>query len=359
MLTSDFDYELPRELIADHPAPRREDSRLMVVDRARGTIEHARFSDLPSLLNPTDLLVKNDSRVLQARLKGQRIPSGGHVELLVLERVQTAKSEGLPCDDWVAMARPAKKLDKGSNLTFADGALRAHVIDSKSDGQRIIRFETEDLHPWLEKFGEIPLPPYIIQRRKEQGMPTISPEDAKRYQTVYARDSGSVAAPTAGLHFTPEILDALRLKGVHTTSITLHVGAGTFKPVDSDVAEDHPMHSEHFTISDESAGAINAALKENHRIVAVGTTSVRTLESAFESSTGKVKAGSQDTRLYLLPGADFHVAGAMITNFHLPKSTLLMLVSAFAGAELIRQAYREAVLQKYRFYSYGDAMLLI
>ena len=361
MLTSDFDYELPRELIADRPAPRRQDSRLMVVNRATGVISHAQFADLPSLLDPGDLLVKNDSRVLHARLRGVRVPSGGGVELLVLERQEPGYgiASEASFDDWLVMGRPAKKLEPGSRLAFAEGALSAEVIEVREEGLRVVRFHTANLHPWMKDFGEVPLPPYIVQRRKEQGLPPVLPDDASRYQTVYARDSGSVAAPTAGLHFTPEIFGALDARGIQTTSITLHVGAGTFKPVETERAEEHAMHSERFTVSEESAIHINRSLEQHSRVVAVGTTSVRTLESAFDITSGRVIAGTRDTRLYLLPGAAFHVVGAMITNFHLPKSTLLMLVSALAGTELMREAYHQAVSERYRFYSFGDAMLIL
>ncbi|MBA2668969.1 MAG: tRNA preQ1(34) S-adenosylmethionine ribosyltransferase-isomerase QueA [Gemmatimonadetes bacterium] len=364
MRTDLFDYELPRELIAAAPAERREESRLLVLHRGGGgRTEHRRFADIGDYMLPGDLLVVNDSRVLRARLRGVREATGGAVELLLLERMASPDMPDFR-DSWSAMARPAKRMRVGEELSFGtspDG-LRARVIAEGEGGVRVVEFDTPDMMPWLDRLGEMPLPPYIEQRRKEMALAgeRLDVNDAERYQTVYAREGGSVAAPTAGLHFTPELLASLKSRGLQMTSVTLHVGPGTFKPVETESVEDHPMHSERFSITPEAAEAVNAARREGRRVVAVGTTAVRTLESAAGTTdSGLIQPGSCDTRLLITPGYRFRVVDALITNFHLPCSTLLMLVSAMAGHEAVMEAYREAVREQYRFYSYGDAMLIV
>ncbi|MGI8908926.1 MAG: tRNA preQ1(34) S-adenosylmethionine ribosyltransferase-isomerase QueA [Candidatus Sumerlaeaceae bacterium] len=354
MLTSDFDYTLPLNLIAAEPSAERGGSRLLVLHRTTGAVSHRSFSDLPGYFSPGDVLVLNDSRVLRARICGRRANTSGAVELLLLERASVPGQSG---DCWSAMARPAKKLKEGERILFGDDALSAEVIGAGHGAERTVCFDVPDILPLLEQYGEMPLPPYIVQRRKELGH-SGDTDDAERYQTVFAREPGSVAAPTAGLHFSPDILDLLRSRGVRIAHVTLHVGAGTFKPVEAEDPSEHPMHAEHYTISPDTADVINLALAERRRIIAVGTTSVRTLESAFDTYTHSVQAGSGSTRLLILPGYNFRVVGALLTNFHLPKSTLLMLVSAFAGREPVLSAYRDAINERYRFYSYGDAMLV-
>ena len=356
--TSDFDYFLPPQLIAAEPPAERGGSRLLVLDRNDGHTDHRMFADLPSYLRAGDVLVLNDSRVLRARLRGHRADTGGAVELLLLAR--TDAQPDATRDSWNTMARPAKKLKPGERLVFAGGALTAKVIEVGEQGERVIRFDTPDVLPALELHGEMPLPPYIVQRRREleSEQHIEHADDAERYQTVFAREPGSVAAPTAGLHFSDKMLAALRELRVHIAYVTLHVGAGTFKPVDVEDPSQHPMHSEHYTISSETAATVNKALKDKRRIVAVGTTAVRTLESAYDPATGQIGNGTTNTRMLILPGYEFQVIGGLLTNFHLPKSTLLMLVSAFANRESVLAAYAEAIEREYRFYSYGDAMLI-
>ncbi|MBX3731477.1 MAG: tRNA preQ1(34) S-adenosylmethionine ribosyltransferase-isomerase QueA [Verrucomicrobiae bacterium] len=358
MFTSDFHFELPPDLIARRPAPERDQSRLMVLPRDGGPLQHRVFAELPALLRAGDLLVLNDSRVVPARLRGQREPGGGKFEVLLLE-------ENGPGDWWV-MLRPGKRVRPGSRLRFrsADGApspLAATVEAKNPEGWCRLRFEgVEDLRAALETHGEVPLPPYL-----HGGRPGNDPEDRTRYQTVYARHDGSVAAPTAGLHFTPALLDRIRGRGVTIAPLTLHVGHGTFAPVKTGRIADHVMHEERFTVSAETAEAWRRTRETGGRVIAVGTTCVRVLEHLARLNGGPVRAASGRTRIFLHPPAPFLAVDAMITNFHLPGSTLLMLVSAFAapgetdrGRIRILDAYREAIRLRYRFYSYGDAMFI-
>lgn len=360
MLTSDFDFDLPRELIATRPAPQRELSRLLVLGRDSGVIQHRQFVELPQYLRAGDLLVLNDSRVIKARLRGRRRATGAEVEVLLLEKVEPSAGGSpaavVPESHWRALGRPAKKFRVDEWIDFADGALPARVVAAGPDGERLLAFTQPDILPYLERHGELPLPPYIVQRRKETN--AIFDDDDERYQTVYSAHFGSIAAPTAGLHFTPELLQMLADQGVHTAHVTLHVGAGTFKPVDVDNPADHPIHAETCEVPASTAAAITETRERGGRIIAVGTTTVRTLESAWVSDTATFRGGPFATRLLILPGYEFQVVDAMITNFHLPRSSLLMMVSAFAGHGPIMNAYATAIAQGYRFYSYGDAMLL-
>jgi S-adenosylmethionine:tRNA ribosyltransferase-isomerase len=332
---ANFDFELPPELIAQHPLPDRAASRLLHV--ARGQLRDLRFADLAGLLDRDDLLVFNDTRVIKARLLGRK-PSGGKVEVLV-ERVL---EPGLA----LALVRTSHKPAPGSRFEFSGGA--EAVVEGRRDDFFVLRFNREVLSV-LEQHGHVPLPPYIAH--------ADSPSDVERYQTVYAARPGAVAAPTAGLHFTPQMLESLHARGVQTTHLTLHVGAGTFQPVRSPRLADHRMHSEWYEIPLAAADAVNTARREGRRIVAVGTTSLRALESAARE-TGDVRPGGAETALFITPGYRFRVVDRLITNFHLPRSTLLMLVSAFAGLEPVREAYAHAIAARYRFFSYGDAMLL-
>jgi S-adenosylmethionine:tRNA ribosyltransferase-isomerase len=347
VLTRDFDFHLPDDRIAQEPAPRGE-SRLLVLDAPPGLAErHRRVADLPQLLLPGDLLVVNDTRVLPARLYGRRLVSGeggateegGRVELLLVEKVDDGTNE------WEALARPGKKAKPGTCLRFDDN-LEAEVTARLADGRHRVRF-SEPVEPHLERLGHVPLPPYI--KRADR------PEDRERYQTVFATRPGAVAAPTAGLHFTPEILDRLAARGVETARVTLHVGIGTFKPVTADLVHEHVMDEERYEVPEATAAAIAEARRRGGRVVAVGTTTVRTLESAADED-GTVHPGAGRTGLFIVPGYRFRVVDALLTNFHLPRSTLLMMVSAFAGRERVLAAYEEAVAEGYRFYSYGDAM---
>ena len=341
MKTSDFNYDLPEELIAQTPLDKRDDSRLMTMDRISGTISHRRFYELPQLLRPGDCLVLNDSRVLPARLYGVREPSGGAVEVLLLRQL-----EG---DNWECLTRPGKKTRPGQRLSFGDGILSAEVIDALEDGNKVLRFEYQGIFmELLDQLGQMPLPPYIRE--------TLA--DGERYQTVYSKNIGSAAAPTAGLHFTEDLLTQLGEMGVKTAFLTLHVGLGTFRPVKEEEITDHIMHSEYCVISQQTADTINRTRSEGGRIICVGTTSCRTLES-FAQPDGSVPAASGWTDIFIYPGYTFKCMQGLITNFHLPQSTLLMLVSAFAGREHILSAYEEAVRQRYRFFSFGDAMLLL
>ncbi len=361
MKVSDFDFDLPAELVAQEPAP-RGDSRLLVVDRASGARTHACIADLPGLLRPGDALVVNDTRVFPARLLGRRVPSGGAVECLLVGRL-----EG---DRWDALMHPGPTRREGARVTFgaAPRGLHAEVLERRFHGRRTIRLWTDDgagIDERVDELGHVPLPPYI--RRADRA------EDRERYQTVYARARGSVAAPTAGLHFTADRLDRLAARGVERIAITLHVGYGTFKPVRTDEVEEHQVDPEAYEISPVAAGALNRALDDGRRVVAVGTTTTRALESAARSNSRSVRQPDRgpDSRsvrlqadrgtadLFIYPGYAFKVVGGLLTNFHLPRSSLLMLVSAFAGRELILEAYREAIEQRYRFYSYGDAMLIL
>ena len=338
MKKSDFYFDLPPELIAQTPLERRDASRLLCLERQTGATEHRVFSDLPELLSPGDCLVMNDSRVIPARLFGVR-PTGGAVEVLLLR--------DLGGGDWECLTRPGRKTRPGTELSFG-GELTAVVTAAAEDGNKILHFSYEGVFlEILDKLGQMPLPPYIKTELK----------DKDRYQTVYARDLGSAAAPTAGLHFTPELLKTLKDKGVVLTYLTLHVGLGTFRPVKEENIEDHPMHSEYCVIPPETARAVNDARARGGRIIAVGTTSCRTLES-FSRDDGTLESAGGWTDIFIYPGYRFKCIDALITNFHLPESTLIMLVSALAGRENILRAYKEAVEERYRFFSFGDAMFI-
>ncbi len=337
---SDYFYELPEELIAQDPLERRDQSRLLVLDRAEDKTSHLKFNEVGGLLRSGDCLVLNDTKVIPARLIGELTGSGRAVEILLLKR--------LCADTWETIVRPGKKLRKGAIASFGGGILNAEITEVLPDGNRIVRFFFEGIfEEILDRLGEMPLPPYIKHRLS----------DPDRYQTVYAKNPGSAAAPTAGLHFTKELLSGLREKGVIITFVTLHVGLGTFRPVKEENLLMHKMHSEYFEVSSGSAETINRAKENGGRVIAVGTTSCRTLESAADDN-GRVRECSGETKLFIYPGYRFKVIDALITNFHLPESTLLMLVSAFAGRERILNAYREAIAEGYRFFSFGDAMLL-
>ena len=340
MKTSDFYYDLPQELIAQTPMEKRDGSRLMTLDRRTGETGHRHFYDLPSLLRPGDCLIMNDSRVLPARLLGRRLPGGGACEVLLL----TDKGENV----WECLVRPGRKLRAGARMTFGDGSLTAEVAEELADGNRLVRFAYEGIFlEVLERLGKMPLPPYIKEELQDQ----------ERYQTVYSKVLGSAAAPTAGLHFTPELLRELESKGVNLGYVTLHVGLGTFRPVKEEAIEDHDMHSEFCTVLPETAELINRTKAAGGRVICVGTTSCRTLES-WAGEDGHMEARSGWTNIYLYPGSRFKVMDGLVTNFHLPESTLIMLVSAFAGREAVLAAYREAVKERYRFFSFGDAMFI-
>jgi S-adenosylmethionine:tRNA ribosyltransferase-isomerase len=350
VLVSDFSFHLPGELIAQEPAADRAGSRMLTLERKTGEWEDRQFRDFPSLLEPGDLLVLNDSRVIPARLFAHRAGLHTQANHRVTGRVQVLLAEQLSEWEWKALVRPGRKVLTGESLVFGQDDLRATVTAHGDFGERTIRFEpVADFFGTVERLGHMPLPPYIHREDK--------PGDRERYQTVYARERGSVAAPTAGLHFTPEILEAVRARGVQIATVTLHVGLGTFQPVRVDRVEDVKLHSERYTISEETADALNVARREKRRIVAAGTTTVRTLEHcAREAEDFAPHSGS--TSIFISPGFTFRVIGALLTNFHLPQSTLLMLVSAFAGREHVLEAYRHAVDAKYRFFSYGDCMFI-
>ena len=340
MKTSDFYYDLPHELIAQTPIEKRDTSRLMTLDRATGAVGHHHFYDLPDFLRPGDCLILNNSRVLPARLVGQRLPGGGICEVLLLND----RGENI----WECLVRPGRKLRKGTKLSFGNGELTAEIVEQLEEGGRLIRFDYEGIFlEVLEHLGRMPLPPYIKEELQDQ----------ERYQTVYSKVLGSAAAPTAGLHFTPELLDIIQRKGVRIGYVTLHVGLGTFRPVKEDAIEDHPMHSEYCTIPQETADLINETRASGGRCICVGTTSCRTLES-WAADDGHMEARSGWTDIYIYPGYKFKVMDGLVTNFHLPESTLIMLVSAFAGREHILDAYAEAVRERYRFFSFGDAMFI-
>ncbi len=337
---SDYFYELPPELIAQDPLEDRSSSRLLLLDKNTGAVRHEIFRDLGSFLRPGDRLVLNNTRVIPARLIGRRAGTGGAVEVLLLRRLEK--------DVWETLVKPGKKCLPGQNLEFGDGRLTATVLEVLEDGNRRIEFHYEGIfEEVLDALGEMPLPPYITHKL----------QDKQRYQTVYARYDGSAAAPTAGLHFTPELLKALEAQGIGLTYVTLHVGLGTFRPVKEDVITDHHMHSEWYQVTPEAAAEINATKAAGGRIICVGTTSCRTLESAADEN-GIVQAGSADTEIFIYPGYRFKVLDGLITNFHLPESTLIMLVSAFAGRENVLAAYEEAVRERYRFFSFGDACFI-
>ncbi|HIT36700.1 MAG TPA: tRNA preQ1(34) S-adenosylmethionine ribosyltransferase-isomerase QueA [Candidatus Faecousia intestinavium] len=340
MKTSDFYYDLPEELIAQTPLERRDASRLMVLDRRTGEVTHRHFYDIVEYLQPGDCLVMNDSRVLPARLMGHR-PTGGVVEVLLLRDL------GDKC--WECLCKPGRKMQPGNQVIFGDGELTATVREVREDGNRVVEFHYEGIFlEILERLGKMPLPPYIKAELKDQ----------ERYQTVYSREAGSAAAPTAGLHFTQELLDKIRAKGVSTAFVTLHVGLGTFRPVKAEEITDHHMHSELCMMNQETADLLNATRARGGRIICVGTTSCRTLESLVNSD-GSFCAGSKWTEIFIYPGYTFKAMDGLITNFHLPESTLVMLVSAFAGREHILAAYKQAVEQRYRFFSFGDAMCIL
>ncbi len=340
MKTHDFWYDLPEELIAQTPLEQRDTSRLCVLNRATGEISHRHFYDILDYLNPGDCLVMNDSRVLPARLLGHR-PTGGAVEVLLLRDLGDKK--------WECLCKPGRKMQPGSQVTFGNGELSATVCDVKEDGNRIVEFHYEGIFlEVLERLGKMPLPPYIKAELQDQ----------ERYQTVYSREVGSAAAPTAGLHFTKELLDQIRAKGVKTAFVTLHVGLGTFRPVKAEKISDHHMHCELCMLSSETAAVLNETKAAGGRIVCVGTTSCRTLESLVNED-GSFEARSKWTEIFIFPGYQFKAMDALITNFHLPESTLVMLVSAFAGRENVLNAYNEAVRERYRFFSFGDACLFL
>jgi S-adenosylmethionine:tRNA ribosyltransferase-isomerase len=343
MNVSDFDYHLPDELVAQHPAAKRDLSRLLVMDRETGACDLRVFADFPDYVRAGDCLVVNDTRVIAARLFGHRDPSGGRVEAFVLEDRGAGR--------WQALLRPGRRLKPGARVVLENEAGTFTVRDHLEDGTFEIQFDTDDVYSLLEKAGHVPLPPYI-QRE-------ASAEDRERYQTVYAREPGAVAAPTAGLHFTPEILEKVRALGVRIVHVTLHVGAGTFKPVKAERIEDHIMHEEAYEITPEAAATINDTRATGGRVIAVGTTSVRTLESCADPATRTVRAERGRTRIFLHPPKRPVVVDGLLTNFHLPKSTLLMLVSCFSSREKVMAAYELAVKERFRFYSYGDAMLLL
>nr|WP_304710472.1 tRNA preQ1(34) S-adenosylmethionine ribosyltransferase-isomerase QueA [uncultured Acetatifactor sp.] len=340
MLKSDFYFELPEELIAQDPLEERTSSRLLVLDRRSGAVSHHVFREIADFLRPGDCLVLNNTKVIPARLLGEREGTGAHVELLLLKR----KSG----DVWETLARPGKKCRPGTKLSFGDGLLKAEILETVEEGNRLVRFTYEGIfEEVLDRLGEMPLPPYITHKL----------QDKNRYQTVYAKHEGSAAAPTAGLHFTEALLGQLEAKGVKLAYVTLHVGLGTFRPVKEENVLEHHMHSEHYQISRETADLINRTKAEGSRIVCVGTTSCRTIESAADEE-GIVHPGSGDTDIFIYPGYRFKALDALITNFHLPESTLIMLVSALAGREHVLAAYEEAVRERYRFFSFGDAMLV-
>jgi len=360
MLVSEFGYELPEELIAQRPPEVRGASRMLVLGRESGEFADRVFGDLPSLLRAGDLLVLNDSRVIPARLFATRVglttqagspAPTGHVEVLLVQRLAGVENE------WSALVKPAKKVQVGERLVFGEG-LRAEVMAAGEFGERTLRFEAvEDFYGALERVGHLPLPPYIRRGKEEPN----TAEDKERYQTVYSAERGSAAAPTAGLHFTPEVLEALKARGVEVVTVTLHVGLGTFQPVRVERTEEIRLHAEPYTISAATAEAVNRARAEGRRVIAAGTTTTRTLEHLAreaEARGGVIEAGSGVTGLFLSPGVEFKVVGGLLTNFHLPESTLLMLVSAFAGRENVLAAYAHAVEERYRFFSYGDCMLI-
>ncbi|MFS9027653.1 tRNA preQ1(34) S-adenosylmethionine ribosyltransferase-isomerase QueA [Streptococcus cristatus] len=341
MNTADFDFHLPEELIAQTPLEKRDSSRLLIVDRETGQFSDQHFDNIIDQLEPGDALVMNNTRVLPARLYGTKPETGGHVELLLLKNTQG--------DFWEVLAKPAKRLRVGTRVSFGDGRLTATVTEELEHGGRIVRFDYQGIFlEVLESLGEMPLPPYIHEKL----------EDRERYQTVYAKENGSAAAPTAGLHFTEELLDKIAAKGVKLVYLTLHVGLGTFRPVSVDNLEEHEMHSEFYSLSEEAAETLRQVKASGHRIVAVGTTSIRTLETIGSKFEGQIQADSGWTNIFIKPGYQWKIIDAFSTNFHLPKSTLVMLVSAFAGRQLTLEAYEHAIAERYRFFSFGDAMFI-
>ncbi len=340
MKVSEFNYDLPKELIAQEPIQKRQMSRLLVLNRETGKVEHKHFMDILEYLNKGDCLVLNDTRVIPARLLGKREDTGGKIEFVLLKKHED--------DKWEVILKPGKRAKPGAKFLFGDGCLKAEILEILDDGMRLVRFEYEGIfEEILDRIGIMPLPPYITKRLN----------DKERYQTVYSKCKGSAAAPTAGLHFTNELLQALKDKGVLIAYLTLHVGLGTFRPVKVDDVQEHKMHSEYFNISEQTCDLINSARKNSGKVVAVGTTSSRVLESISDEN-GIVKPYEGNTDIFIFPGYKFKSIDALITNFHLPESTLIMLVSAFAGKENIFNAYQEAIDEKYRFFSFGDAMLI-
>ncbi len=341
LLKSDFYFELPEELIAQDPLADRSGSRMLMLDKTDGRIEHHIFKEIVDYLRPGDCLVLNNTKVLPARLSGRRENTGGSIEVLLLKR----KGD----DVWETLVKPGRKAKPGTRILFGDGSLQAEVLDVVEDGNRLIRFSYEGIfEEVLDRLGEMPLPPYITHKL----------QDKNRYQTVYARYEGSAAAPTAGLHFTKELLQKISDKGVDIAYVTLHVGLGTFRPVKADNILEHHMHAEYYQVTEEAAGKINRAKASGGRVICVGTTSCRTVESAA-GDDGTLKAGCGNTEIFIYPGYRFKVLDCLITNFHLPESTLVMLVSALAGREHVLHAYEEAIRLKYRFFSFGDAMFVI
>ncbi|MBN1073593.1 tRNA preQ1(34) S-adenosylmethionine ribosyltransferase-isomerase QueA [Clostridium botulinum] len=340
MNVKDFDFYLPEELIAQHPLEKRDTSRLMVLDKETGEISHKNFYDIIDYLNEGDTLVLNNTRVMPARLIGEKEGTGGKIEFLLLKRVDK--------DRWECLAKPGKSARVGRRFTFGDGKLKAEVVEVKENGNRIVEFYYEGIfEEVLDSLGEMPLPPYIHERL----------EDRERYQTVYSKENGSAAAPTAGLHFTEELLHKIKEKGINIAYVTLHVGLGTFRPVKVETIEDHEMHSEYYHLSKEDAEVINETKERGNRVISVGTTSTRTLETIADED-GNVKETSGWTNIFIYPGYKFKVVDRLITNFHLPESTLIMLVSTLAGKEHVMNAYEEAVKERYRFFSFGDAMFI-
>lgn len=337
---SDFYFDLPQELIAQDPLEDRSASRLLVLDRETGAVEHHTFKEITNYLRPGDCLVLNNTKVIPARLLGVKEDTGAAIEVLLLKRREN--------DIWETLVKPGKKARPGTRLVFGDGCLKAEVLDVVEEGNRLVRFSYDGIfEEVLDRLGEMPLPPYITHKL----------QDKNRYQTVYAKYEGSAAAPTAGLHFTEELLAKIEQMGVKIACVTLHVGLGTFRPVKADNILEHHMHSEHYQVTQEAADLINRTKEQGGRVICVGTTSCRTVESAADES-GKVQAGCGDTEIFIYPGYRFKVLDCLITNFHLPESTLVMLVSALAGRENVLAAYREAVEEKYRFFSFGDAMFI-
>ncbi|MHC1720710.1 MAG: tRNA preQ1(34) S-adenosylmethionine ribosyltransferase-isomerase QueA [Clostridiaceae bacterium] len=340
MKVNDFDYYLPEEQIAQHPMEKRDESRLMVLDKKTGEIRHRIFRDIIDYLEEGDCLVLNDTRVLPARLFGTKAGTGGKMEFLLLKRKEN--------DVWETLVKPGRRAQIGSRFTFGNGELKAEVIGTGEEGSRFVRFEYQGIfEEVLDKLGQMPLPPYIKEKL----------EDKEMYQTVYSKEKGSAAAPTAGLHFTDELLDRIRKKGVNIAFLTLHVGLGTFRPMKVDNINDHVMHSEYYSLSRENADIINGCKEKGKRIIAVGTTTTRTLET-IGGDNSRVREQSGWTNIFIFPGYKFKTVDALITNFHLPKSTLLMLVSAFSTREIILKAYETAVKENYRFFSFGDAMFI-
>ena len=340
MRTDDFNFDLPEELIAQHPLEQRDHSRLLVLDKHSGNITHKRFDDILDYLVPGDVLVVNNTRVIPARLFGMKEGGTAHIEVLLLKPVENQP------DHWEVLVRPGKRVKVGAKVIFGEGKMTGTVVDDTDTG-RIMKFEYNGIfNEILDELGTMPLPPYIKAKL----------DDQERYQTVYAKERGSAAAPTAGLHFTKELLAEVKARGIEVVEVLLHVGLGTFRPVQVDDIHSHKMHSEYYRITQDAADTINKALDEGRRVIAVGTTSTRTLESAAKD--GRVVAGDGDTSIFIYPGYQFQVLSGLITNFHLPKSTLVMLVSALAGREHVLHAYEEAVKERYRFFSFGDAMFI-